>query len=516
MPTEKMEERLRRVIADSPNIFLIVTGPEMRIEFANEALFASWNRDESIIGKPLLVALPEIQDQHFPKVLSQVYSSGETYYGKKEKAVLIKNGEPTEAYYNYVYQPVMGIDGTVCGITIMATDITEEVRNGQIADTAREEAEKLRRLYETITASTPDLIYVFDLNYRFIYANQALLNMWGSTWEHSIGKGLRENGYEEWHAVMHEREIDQVVDTRKPIRGEVSFPHATLGSRVYDYIFVPVLDAKGNVEAVAGTTRDITELKNTEQALKKSEERLEQQVKDRTRELKRSNDALQRFAHVASHDLKEPVRKVRLFTERIKEDLIANNVTDAINHVDRIEKAAARMQSMIESILAYSTFSVLEPESENVDLNDVLSHVITDLELLIADKRASVQLQSLPSIQGHTVLLYQLFYNLVNNALKFSKSDTPPVIKIIPAIVENTTPYYEICVEDNGIGFNNADASLIFDNFTRLHSKDKYEGTGLGLSLCKTIMERHRGSITAEGIEGAGATFRIQFPLVCD
>ena len=136
-----------------------------------------------------------------------------------------------------------------------------------------EESDRKQRLYEAITGSTPDLIYVFDLDYKFIYANKALLAMWGRTWETAIGKGLLELGYEPWHAEMHIREIDQVIKTKKPIRGEVHFPHATQGKRLYDYIFVPVINEKGNVEAIAGTTRDITELKTVEESLKESEER---------------------------------------------------------------------------------------------------------------------------------------------------------------------------------------------------------------------------------------------------
>jgi PAS domain S-box-containing protein len=142
------------------------------------------------------------------------------------------------------------------------------------AEATLAEAERQQRLYQTIVSSTPDLVYSFDLDYRFTFANPALLTMWGRTLEDSIGKSLLEIGYEPWHAEMHEREIDQVVATKRPIRGEVSFPHATLGRRVYDYIFVPVLNAAGEVETIAGTTRDITERKQAEEALAASEARL--------------------------------------------------------------------------------------------------------------------------------------------------------------------------------------------------------------------------------------------------
>jgi len=144
-----------------------------------------------------------------------------------------------------------------------ASDITARKEAEFALSESRRVALEQKRNYETITSSTPDLMYVFDLNYRFIYANEALLAMWGKPAAQAIGKGLLENGYEPWHATMHEREIDQVVATKKSIRGEVSFKHAELGKRIYDYIFTPVFGADGQVEAVAGTTRDVTELRNT-------------------------------------------------------------------------------------------------------------------------------------------------------------------------------------------------------------------------------------------------------------
>ena len=169
--------------------------------------------------------------------------------------------------------PILNEKGEIIEWFGAATDVTKRKQAEAELRIARDESEKMKRLYEAITASTPDLIYVFDLNYRFTYANEALLAMWGQTWENAIGKGLLELGYEPWHAEMHEREIDQVVATKQSIRGEVAFPHATLGKRIYDYIFVPVINNEGEVEAVAGTTRDITEIKIIGESLKESEER---------------------------------------------------------------------------------------------------------------------------------------------------------------------------------------------------------------------------------------------------
>ncbi|EDM37737.1 PAS sensor signal transduction histidine kinase [Pedobacter sp. BAL39] len=171
--------------------------------------------------------------------------------------------------------PIFNEHGAITEWFGTAADITERKRAEQELRDAKEQSEHQKRVYETITGSTPDLIYVFDLDYRFTYANSALLTMWGKTWETAIGRNLLENGYEPWHAEMHEREIDEIKLTKQPIRGEVSFPHAILGKRVYDYILIPVLDEYGQVEAVAGTTRDVTERKQWEESLAQSSEQLQ-------------------------------------------------------------------------------------------------------------------------------------------------------------------------------------------------------------------------------------------------
>ncbi|KLT67206.1 ATP-binding protein [Pedobacter sp. BMA] len=171
--------------------------------------------------------------------------------------------------------PIFDSEGEITEWFGLASDITERKLAEQSLAQSRDILEQQKRTYETITSGTPDLMYVFDLDYRFTYANTALLNMWGKTWDDAIGKGLIENGYEQWHAEMHEREIDSIRETGSSIRGEVAFPHATLGRRLYDYILNPVFNESGEVIAVSGTTRDVTERDQWEQRLKESAERLQ-------------------------------------------------------------------------------------------------------------------------------------------------------------------------------------------------------------------------------------------------
>lgn len=182
-----------------------------------------------------------------------------------EHRVLRADGSPGWTFSRAV--PILNEQGNVVEWFGMASDITERKEMIEALHQAKEESERQRRFYETITSATPDLMYVWNLDYKFTYVNSALLAMWGKTYENAVGKTLLENGYEPWHAEMHEWEIDQVKATKQPVRGEVSFPHATLGRRVYDYILTPVINAQGEVEAVAGTTRDVTERKHQEQQL---------------------------------------------------------------------------------------------------------------------------------------------------------------------------------------------------------------------------------------------------------
>jgi two-component system sensor histidine kinase VicK len=212
--------------------------------------------------------------------------------------------------------PILDDQGEIIEWFGTASDITVRKLAEQALAETRAAAEQQRMIYESIASSTPDLMYVFGLDYRFIYANEALLTMWGKTREHAIGKNLLENGYETWHAEMHEREIDQVVATKQPIRGEVSFPHATLGKRVYDYIFTPVLNVQGEVQAVAGTTRDVTERKQMEQALAQSSERLQainEEMAATNEEQAASNEELfesnQQLAEV-NNELQEARKKI--------------------------------------------------------------------------------------------------------------------------------------------------------------------------------------------------------------
>jgi signal transduction histidine kinase len=240
------------------------------------------------------------------------------------------------------------------------------------------------------------------------------------------------------------------------------------------------------------------------------QERFTSELRKMNAMLQQSNEDLRQFAHVASHDLKEPVRKVKVYMGRLQEDSATTFSARSKGYLEKINSAANRMLKMIEGVLHYSTVNSTEQQTEAVDLNRIVRSIESDLELVIGQKKATLHYSQLPAIEGAAVLLYQLFYNLINNSLKFSRADVPCRIEI-SSIQDQDQAL--IRLTDNGIGFDQAQAERIFDTFSRLNAKDKYEGTGLGLSLCRKIVLRHGGEIEAAGKKGEGSEFRIRLPL---
>ncbi|MCL6261039.1 PAS domain S-box protein [Aquiflexum sp. TKW24L] len=259
------QKEFELLIKQSPVAITLMEGESLNLKVVNEtALIMMGKTEPEVKGKSLGDVFPELNEQlNFYK---SVYESGLPFEGKEVELKFNRLGEIHTGYYDLNFKPWLDSEGNIKGVMGVCVDVSKNVCD-------RKKIEERERLYEAITQNTPDLIYVLDLNYRFTYANNALLKMWGRSWDESIGKNMIEIGYEPWQAELHEGELDQVIETKKPVRGEIPFPHATLGMRRYDYIFVPVIDGNGHVEAIAGTTRDITEIKKAQENLKESENR---------------------------------------------------------------------------------------------------------------------------------------------------------------------------------------------------------------------------------------------------
>lgn len=241
---------------------------------------------------------------------------------------------------------------------------------------------------------------------------------------------------------------------------------------------------------------------------------LEERVSKRTRELNQRNQELQQFAYLASHDLQEPLRKIRSFGTLLEE-----RATDRLDetsrlYLHRMSESAARMSRFISDLLAFSRVSSARQEFETISLDETLKGVLSDLELRIASSGATIEADSLPTIEADGMQMHQLLLNLVGNALKFHRQDVRPRISISSSLVQlGEEPGIEVTVRDNGIGFDPQLAARVFLPFQRLVGRSEYEGSGIGLAICQRIVERHRGSIRAESQPGQGSTFIVRLPV---
>ncbi|PZR17249.1 MAG: hypothetical protein DI539_16990 [Flavobacterium psychrophilum] len=279
-------------------------------------------------------------------------------------------------------------------------------------------------------------------------------------------------------------------------------------------------DAAGNAEFLSGTAQDVTKERKLQQEL-------EFQVKKRTEELQEANAGLaeainllqlnnkelQQFAYIASHDLQEPTRKISIFAKMLIESLGTIDERSK-NYLNKIHNSADRMGNLISDILAYSQLTKDENLISPVDLNQIVNETITDFELIIEQSAAKIKHNDLPVIEAIPRQMSQLFSNLISNSLKYQRADVKPVVSINSEKLysENEVDYYKIEFSDNGIGFSQEYADRIFNIFQRLHGKSEYSGTGIGLSICKKIVQNHNGSIEAVGNDGTGATFIVTLP----
>lgn len=246
-------------------------------------------------------------------------------------------------------------------------------------------------------------------------------------------------------------------------------------------------------------------------------------AEERAKELARSNDELEQFSSVASHDLQEPLRKIRMFGDRLRERLGDGLPEGPASDLERMQNAAERMQRLINDLLDFSRVTQRGKEFELVDLGKVTEEVISDLEARVVELNARVEVAGLPVIEADRTQMGQLMQNLIGNALKFHREGEPPVIRIRSEVIAGQPPRFSgeaaagarcvITVEDNGIGFDEKHSERVFTAFERLHSRSAYDGTGIGLSIVRKIVWRHGGDITAKSTPEQGATFTVTLPL---
>jgi light-regulated signal transduction histidine kinase (bacteriophytochrome) len=262
-------------------------------------------------------------------------------------------------------------------------------------------------------------------------------------------------------------------------------------------------------KVVEQTAKDNRELKETQLQLIQNQGDLQQKVI----ELNRSNYELEQFAHLASHDLQEPLRKLFFYSDTLKRKYSSAIDESGKNMLNNMTLAAGRMKELISDLLSYSQLQQQQLQFEEVDLNTILADIIKDLDVTIKEKGAVIHLEDLPLVPGNKIRLTQLFTNLIANSLKYSKHDTSPVIEV--TVVRNHKDA-AIRVRDNGIGFDEQYSEKIFGLFERLHTRDQIPGTGIGLSICRKIAELHNGSISATSVPGEYSVFEVNLPVVVE
>ena len=384
-------------------------------------------------------------------------------------------------------------------------------------------------------------IYVCDTNGYIKYFNKAAADLWGR--EPEIGNDLWCGS---WKIYEPDGITTVLLDTcpmavalkeGRSVRGKEVLVERPDGVRrnVMPYPD-PIFDNAGKLVGAVNMLVDITHLKENEKALKESEERyrqiaaeLEKRVEERTKDLNeanlslnRINSELEQFAFIASHDLQEPLRKIRTFSERLETK--ATTLDDnAQAYLHKIKNASDRMSTLISNLLTYSRLGYLNKQFEKVPLNEVLKNVLSDFEVTIEQKNAVITSSGLPEIYAVPLQMNQLFHNIIGNSLKFSKTGATCEINItsrnLPSEeikkyqLNEDLAWCEILFKDNGIGFSQEYAETVFYIFERLNSRDQYEGTGIGLALCKKIVTMHGGKIFAESQENAGTVFHVILPL---
>ncbi len=373
-------------------------------------------------------------------------------------------------------------------------------------DTIINKLEVSKRLYETILSATPDLIYIFEFaepEHKFAYANDGLVQMLGKPFEEIVGKTLKELGYEDWHADMHNQEIDTVRSTKMAIRGEVAFS-GTFGRRIYDYIFAPVLNSDGDVEAVAGTTRDVTERHDTEETLKKSQYALQQA------DLRKDE-----FLAMLAHELRNPLAPISAATDLMA--LSEYEETRVRKSSQIIERQVKHMVGLVDDLLDVSrvTRGLVDIEKTSQNLKSIISTSVEQARPLMETKKHQLILNLCPEptfVIGDHKRLVQIVSNLLNNAAKYTQENGKIELNLT---TEGNTVEIKIC--DNGIGISLEDQESIFELFTQAkRSSDRSQGgLGIGLALVKSMLKLHNGSIHcfSNGLK-MGSQFSITLPLL--
>ncbi len=461
------------------------------------------------------------------------------------------SGEPYEIEYRFrrrdgVYRwflaravPIRGASGSVDFWFGTCTDIDDQKRVAHQLDLARVEAERIaydlhtsRERFRTLVEAVPQMVwscrpdgYCDYLSRQWIeYTGVPLAEQIGHNWNMAIHPDDRDEAYHFW---IEAAGSGRIFDHEYRLRGRDG------AYRWFNARGVPTVAADGAILAWFGTSTDIDDRKRIDAEIRLLNRDLEGRVLARTAELEKangdlkaftlklesSNRELQEFASVASHDLQEPLRKIQAFGDRLEAKSGPALGDEGRDYLGRMRAAAGRMRTLIDDLLAFSRVASKAQPFLPLDLARIAREVASDLEGRIAQTGGTVEVAPLPTIAADATQMRQLFQNLIGNGLKFHRPGVPPIIRVgcrpLPA-EDGPRPgvgFVELTFEDNGIGFELKYLDRIFNVFQRLHGRDEYEGTGMGLAIVRKIVERHSGTITARSEPGSGATFVVALPV---
>jgi len=543
------EQRFRYLVEKATSPICILKGEEMTLEVANDPVFKLWNVGKEALGKPFLEIIPEMKNQPFMGWLLEVLRTGVTHYGIEEPSYFIrKNGVKEFGYFNFVYQPFREDNGSVSGVMVIATDVTEQV-------ISRKKIEFSEKKYRNLIESLPIAVYTCDKDGYIQLYNKAAVELWGR--EPQVGKDRWCGSWKLFALDGTEIPLDNC-----PMAILLKEAHSVIGIEAYierpdgdrrNALSHPqlIFNEHKEITGAINTLIDITEIRKTQQILKEKEDLLHSQTQDiqqlrekdleekvtqrthqlsdanesllqKNEELGKMNKELESFSYISSHDLQEPLRKIQVFAKRILEKEEAALSENGKDYFHRMQSAANRMQTLIDDLLAYSRTNTAERKFEYLHPAKIIAEIKEELKEEIQQKQAIIEVGELYKIHIIPFQFRQLIQNLVSNALKFLDPERPAHISIKSKMGKGsefaigkllpTITYCHISVSDNGIGFEPQYSDQIFRIFQRLHGKEKYEGTGIGLAIVKKIVENHNGVITATGQLNQGATFDIYLP----
>jgi PAS domain S-box-containing protein len=460
---------------------------------------------EQAIGKTDFDFQPPDRAREFYEDEQRIMRTGEALINKTERQVLSSG---IVAWTSTTKAPLRDAEGTVIGLVGINRDITE-LKNMQ--ETAEREQARLQFIFDSVPVGI-SLVLNRPNGSSTRLINDAHLRICGLTREQA---DLPENFQRITHPEDRPRqaELDRQLEEGKIDRYSMDKRYITLDGRPVWTVFSCQRRKypDGSFEELS-TVVDITELKQAEEALRLRDEKL----RESAARLEQSNRELQDFAYVASHDLQEPLRKIVMFGTRLKEKNLDTLCPESFDYLERMQKAAGRMQTLISDLLTFSRVTTKAKPFTPVNLAEVAAAVVDDLEGRIDLVKGRVEVGTLPVIDAEPVQMRQLLQNLIGNALKFRRPEEPPVVKVAAQLIPDPlTPEKKLCqltVSDNCIGFDEKYVDRIFNVFQRLHTRNEYEGTGMGLAIVRKIALYHGGDITAKSKPGEGSTFIMTVP----